>query len=207
MERLNSQTEILYDANLIVYYCFFAKIGSNHVRIIELTNKTRDLTHNLIPDIKIFTIKMVVDELKLKTISKIVTEYLGTLHKLTGLPRKGRHALKWRLIAQIEDNLDKLLDKHWFEVKEYSPENSQIKKIENFFLGLENDPKMIKLMARKGKTDPIPSPVDNSLICCSNDNNCVLVSNDRDITCFSEELKNVSLCYEIVSLSSLPRIQ
>ncbi len=61
---------------------------------------------------------------------------------------------------------------------------------------------MIKLRARKGK---ILSTVDKALICCSKNDQCILVSNDIDITCFSEELKNDSLCHEIIALSSLPR--
>lgn len=207
MERLIRKPAILYDANLIVYYCFFVKIGTNRVRIIELTNKTRDLTHKLIPNTKIVTIKMVIGELKLKTITTIVSEYLKTPHRLTGLPRKGRHALRWKLIDAIEKNLDELIEKQWFEVKDYSPDDRQVTNLKQFFLNLTTDQRMIKLMAKKGRSSPIPSSVDNALICCSDNDQCILVSNDFDITCFSEELKNDSLCHEIIALSSLPRIQ
>ncbi len=55
------------------------------MRIVELTDKTRNLTHALIPETKIVTIQMVIDELKLKTIATIVSEYLETPHRLAGL--------------------------------------------------------------------------------------------------------------------------
>lgn len=210
MKRLQGQTQILYDANIIVYYSFFVQISSDRIRILELTNKTRNLTHNLIQNnSKIVTIKMVMDELHKKTIAQIVKEYLKNPHQLVGLPRKGRNrpAFALQLAQKIEKNIDDLESKSWFEVKNYTPDDNDMKNVKNFFYSLKNNSKMIKLMKKKNKKIPVPSYVDCALICCSLSTNTILLSNDYDITCFKDKLKKNNLCHEIIDLPSIKIIQ
>lgn len=192
--------EVIYDANIIVYYCFL----DGNVRILELTNKVRKMTQNLInSNCQVVAPYFIINELKIKGIAKIIQEYLDNPFRLIGVPRKPRKMFNLRLMNKIEKNFSDMEGKSWFRIKNYVHDDDELKYIQKFFLSRLDTDKMDKLLNKKNRSIPYPSDEDLYLILFSKENSSSLISNDYDITCFSEELFDEELCYEIISLSDI----
>ena len=133
MNRLKNNMEVIYDSNLIIYYCFSTK---KH-KIIELTNKTQKLTEFLIKQNSNITIpEFLINELRKEKLTKIVSNYISSRREVTNLPKNQTYLFKLEL-----ENLIPFLKKNWINIEQYQPKD-EIKDIENFFLKLsQNDKK------------------------------------------------------------------
>ena len=73
MDRLKDYSSVVYDAQMIVYYCFLY----GKYRLTGRTTKTRDLTQFLVNNgIKICVPDFIIDEINHKSIPKIVNDYV-----------------------------------------------------------------------------------------------------------------------------------
>ena len=96
MDKLKNYQFTIYDAQIIIYYCFLYKT----YRIMELTKKARLLTQFLINHgTKIVVPESVIYELKKKGIGNIVSQYTSTMHpsQVTGLKNKPTYTFEYRL--------------------------------------------------------------------------------------------------------------
>ena len=103
MKRLKNNHHVIYDAQLIIYYCFLFK---NH-RIIELTNQSRILTQFLINQgIQIVVPESIIHEIKKKGFEKIISEYTSSKYpmQIIGLSKNLSPAFEYRLKMKIENN-------------------------------------------------------------------------------------------------------
>ena len=89
---------------------------------------------------------------------------------------------------KIEDNFYKMINKNWFEIKEYSPNESFIDQIKGFYINFKDIEMLNEFLTIKRRESPIPSEVDLELIAFSKDMDFPIISNDTDITFFAEEL-------------------
>ncbi len=187
MKRLENSHHVIYDAQLIIYYCFLFK---NH-RIIELTNKSRLLTQFLINhEIQIVVPESIINEIKKKGFGKIISEYTSSKYpmQIIGLPKNLSPTFEYRMKKKIEDNFYKMINKNWFEIKEYSPNESFIDQIKGFYINFKDIEMLNEFLTIKRRESPIPSEVDLELIAFSKDMDFPIISNDNDITFFAEEL-------------------
>lgn len=203
MRRFAGSNTVIYDANILVYYCFLDR----DVKILGLTTKSRKLTEFLVNKGLIITVPdFIIAEIKRKTIGKIVREYLDdpkNMSRIIGMPKKPRPSLVLRIKNKVEDNFFDLEGKSWFNKEKYNPALAELNKIQNFFSRQSGTQKMTMLLSLKKRTNMLPSDEDLSLILFSNDKQLSLISNDHDITCFSEELLRDGLCYDIVRLNDI----
>ena len=68
MDRFKDYSSVVYDAQMIVYYCFLYK----NYKLIDRTTKTRNLTQFLINNgVEICVPNFIIDEINHKSIPKI----------------------------------------------------------------------------------------------------------------------------------------
>lgn len=67
MDRLKNDSQVVYDANIIIYYCFLYKTH----KIVEKTTKTRKLTQILVDNnVEIVVPEFIIHEINNKRVSK-----------------------------------------------------------------------------------------------------------------------------------------
>ncbi|MBQ8018458.1 MAG: hypothetical protein IJ258_10210 [Methanobrevibacter sp.] len=78
MDRFKNYSKVVYDAQIIVYYCFLY----GKYKLTGHTTKARDLTQFLINnEIQICVPEFILDEINHKSIPKIVNEYVEDKRK------------------------------------------------------------------------------------------------------------------------------
>ena len=144
MKRLSNFENVIYDANILVYYCFNTK---NH-SIIELTKKTHELTNFLMENnTSIIIPKFIVEEIRTKTIRKILEKYIST-KQLTNLPKNPNMIFKLGLEHRVKTKFQKLLKKEWIYIENYNPSEELLDKTYDYFDNLETHPLLIELPRR-----------------------------------------------------------
>lgn len=187
MNRLINNQHVIYDTQLLIYYCFHYK----DYRILELTTKSKTLTEFLIKhNVKVIVPESVIIEINKKGFSKIIDDYTnsGNPSQIIGLSKNPTKGFRFRLQEVIEDNFHQLTNKKWFGIIKYSPTQSNIDSIKNFFNNIDNEEKLEEFLTKKRRNTPVPSQVDLELIAFSKDMESPVVSNDYDITFFADEL-------------------
>lgn len=104
---------------------------------------------------------------------------------------------------KLQKKFRKMQEKDWFLIEVYFPTKNLYKQIEDFFKGLEYHPLIKEFLRLKQKTSPIPSFEDIGLIAYSKQKGHPIITNDRDITFFCEELVKNKLSGEIFALQDL----
>ena len=118
MERLINYSKVVYDANIIIYYCF---LYNNH-RIVEYTNKARKLTQFLVENnVEIWIPEFIIHEINHKGFPRIVEEYINNKNSIVGVSANPSHGFVLRLVKKLQNNFRKLQQKDYFHVKSYSP--------------------------------------------------------------------------------------
>lgn len=198
-------SEVLYDANVIIYYSSFISIPFRGITIelcmIE-TAKIHKLTKELVESgKKIITLKLVWEEIEKKGIARLIDDFCNN-PQIKGKFNSKEIPDRVRLIfaAKMERKLKKIKMKEWFDITNYVPDQNCINTLKHFYLSLDGTPKMMEHFHKKGNYNPVPSYQDRALLCCSSEYNILLVSNDSDITDFMEELKKEGHCFEIFDL-------
>ena len=204
--KIPPYSQALYDANIIIYYCFFVNIkGGITLKYSDFTSKSHKLTKEFIDNnIDISSPQLIINEIHRKGIAVIVDEYCDSYE---GKSRLGfsyvPDALRHQISERITQKLRKLKDKDWFKVINYIPDMIDIDAVEKFYTSIETTTKMVEHMDKKGVDSPVPSYHDMLLICCSSDCNAPIITNDSDITNFSSELKSNGHCFEVINLNDV----
>ncbi len=202
MNRLKNNQYTIYDAQIIIYYCFLYK---NH-RIVELTNKARILTAFLIKNnVTIIVPASIIMEIFNKGFEKIISEYTSSKYpnQITGLTKKLSYVFEYRLQRKVEKNFNNMINSNWFEVRPHFPSEASIDDIIDFFKNINDKSKLNEFLNEKDRYDPVPSRIDMELIAFSKEISSPIISNDYDITFFAEELFEENLSDEIYPLKEL----
>ena len=201
MKRFEKYDKVIYDANIIIYYCFMF----GNYQIINLTNKSRELTHFLTKKgFKIITSQLTMGEIKNKGATKIICDYV-LANQIENFPRKRNHSLIARLQYKFENNLKKLENKKWFDIYNFQLNDENRKPLEDFFLSIDENT-LEKFLKNKDRNTPVPAEGDLLLMAFSKKIRSPIVSNDKDFTFFANELYMQNLTSEIISFESLPFI-
>jgi len=204
-----TQKKVIYDANLIIYYCFMheekIKGRTVNIRVMGFTNRIQTLTEQFVTaGFKIETISGVVAEIFDKGIAKIVDEFCDDpqTKSLIGLPERVKISsrIRLRLAQKTEEKIRRLQNKPWFKVIEYHPDERAIRTVKDFYLSLNGTLKMEKHKRKKRTSVPYPSDVDMALLTYSKKTGATIVTNDSDLTDFKEELEGERLCYGIMAV-------
>lgn len=138
--KVDHCSQALYDANCIVYYCFNMQVkgrnGQVNLKYTELTDKIRVLTEKLhLKGSDIFTLNLVMDEIRRKSVAKLVDEYCDTPDARRKLgARYINDAVRYRIQSNVKTKIRKLQSKDWLNVTVYNPEEADIQNVEDFYL-------------------------------------------------------------------------
>jgi hypothetical protein len=201
MDRFNNYSGVAYDAQIIVYYCFSYK----GYKLTGRTTKARDLTQYLVNNgTAIYVPDFIIDEIKHKSIPKIVNDYIEDRRKpILEWPPHPSHGLVLRLTDKVKANFENLQKKNYFNVVEYSPDEITFNTIKSFFMNFNDKDKLNEFLNLKNTNILSPSDEDIMLILFAKDKQIPLISNDWDITFFFEELADKNLAHEIVNFKDI----
>lgn len=198
-------SKILLDSNVIIYYIISLEITRGGSKIPLKVDRFTDQAHKIVSDFRdqdkiIAAPKFVLNEIRKKRLATIVDEYCDSQFKDLLNVDQINDKIRLHIVGKAKQKLKKFTHKDWFEKLDYEPENDDINAIRRFYKSLEDTEEMREHMRRKRVFEPCPAPIDMSLLCCSADLGAPLISNDTDITKFSNKLEKEGLCYQIINL-------
>ncbi|WP_458403069.1 hypothetical protein [Methanobrevibacter sp.] len=201
MDRFKRESEVVYDANIIIFYCFLYK---NH-RIVEKTNKARKLTQYLVNNgIEIKVPEFIIHEINNKGFPKIVDDYLNDKKNvIVDVSRNPPHGLTLRLVQKLQNNFKNLQKKDYFHIEEYEPEEKLFDSIKSFFMNFNDKAKLDEFYDLKHVEELSPSDEDMKLILFAMERTAPLISDDWDVTFFREELSQKNLAHEIINFKEI----
>ena len=201
MDRFKKYSTIVYDAQIIVYYCFLY----DKYKLIGLTTKTRDLTQFLINNgVKVCVPKFIINEINHKSIPKIVNDYVeDKRNPILEWPPCPSYGLVLKLTDKVRNNFESLQKKDYFNIVDYCPDKKSFNSIQSFFKNFNEKEKLNEFLNLKNAESLSPSDEDMMLILFAKDIQSPLISNDLDITFFVDELINENLAYDIVNFKEI----
>lgn len=201
MDRFKNKTEVVYDANILIFYCFLYK---NH-RIVEKTTKTRHLTQYLVDNgVEIIVPEFIIHEINNKGFPKIVDDYLNDKRNvIVDVSKNPPHGFTLRLVQKLQNNFKNLQKKDYFHTESYEPEEKLFNSIKSFFRNFNDKDKLNKFYALKHTDELSPSDEDMKLILFAMQRDSPLISDDWDITFFREELSQKNLAHEIINFKEI----
>ena len=201
MDRFKDYSSVVYDAQMIVYYCFLYK----NYKLIDRTTKTRNLTQFLINNgVEICVPNFIIDEINHKSIPKIVNDYIEDKRKpILEWPPRPSPGLVLKLTDKVRNNFENLQKKNYFNVADYFPDKTSFDLIKSFFMNFNDKDKLNEFLDLKNTDELSPSDEDMMLILFAKYKQSPLISNDWDITFFAEELYTKNLAYEIFNFKDI----
>lgn len=201
MDRFKRESEVVYDANIIIFYCFSYK---SH-RIVEKTTKARTLTQYLVDNkVEICVPEFIIHEINNKGFPKIVEDYLNDKKNvIVDVSKNPSHGFTLRLVKKLQNNFKNLQKKNYFHIEEYEPEEKLFDSIKSFFMNFNDKTKLNEFYALKHTEELSPSNADMKLILFAMQKNAPLISDDWDVTFFRNELAQVSLAHEIINFKEI----
>lgn len=201
MDRFKNKSEVVYDANIIIFYCFLYKTH----RIIEKTTKARTLTQYLVDNgVKICVPEFIIHEINNKGFPKIVDDYLNDKRNvIVDVSRNPPHGLTLRLVQKLQNNFKNLQKKDYFNIEIYEPEEKLFDSIESFFMNFNDNDKLNEYYNLKHTDELSPSDEDMKLILFAMERTAPLISDDWDVTFFREELSHQNLAHEIINFKEI----
>lgn len=201
MDQFKNYSNVVYDAQIIVYYCF----QYDKYKLTGFTTKTRDLTQFLTNNgIEICVPSFIINEINHKSIPKIVNDYVEDKRKpILEWPPKPTYGLVLKLTDRVRNNFENIQKKNYFNVVNYSPDKNSFNSMKSFFKNFNDKEKINEFLTLKNAENLSPSDEDLMLILFARDIQAPLISNDWDITFFAEELANENLAYIIVNFKDI----
>lgn len=201
MDRFKNKSEVVYDANIIIFYCFLYKTH----RIVEKTTKARTLTQYLVDNgVKICVPEFIIHEINNKGFPKIVDDYLNDKRNvIVDVSRNPPHGLTLRLVQKLQNNFKNLQKKDYFNIEIYEPEEKLFDSIESFFMNFNDNDKLNEYYNLKHTDELSPSDEDMKLILFAMERTAPLISDDWDVTFFREELSHQNLAHEIINFKEI----
>lgn len=202
MQRLEGFSQIAYDTNVLVYYCFEVNIpDANPKRIIraQLTPHTKAITETLKSNgQKITTILDAYRELE-DVVNKAVVKELDTprAKQMLGIAENApvRQQTKLHVQTAVTRHVKKLKAASWFVLNhEFTPSPTAFASLRKFFDSIP--------LVDLGDSDPA-SAVDIKLVNFGAVSQIPLVTNDGGIHKFAGRLQAAGLAYRIYDLKAL----
>jgi hypothetical protein len=199
MRRLAGFSLIAYDTNCLVYYCFLVDIPETNPKItitVRQTGQARAVTDYLVShQQKVTTIQEAYEELNnciYNAVEERMTDREVEAQLGCSQGQKVPDQRKLQVQQSVERKAKKLENKSWFVLdREYA---SALARLQQFFNSQE--------AAKFGRSKK-PKSVDMKLIDFGLVRQAPLVTNDRGISSFSNELKTAGLGFALHNLMDL----
>ena len=189
MIRLKNETQIIYDANVIIYSLFPEKY-----KIPFLTTSAKKLNNFLLnQESTIVVPHFIICEIERKGYYNVIRDYFKDL----------RPSSRFQLMIKLRHNFENLKKHENFSQEYYQPCEELLDSIDNAFADFNNLDNIDKYFMRKHTDVLNPSIEDKKLILFSKDKECPVISNDLDLTFFQEELLKRNLVHEIIDFASI----
>jgi len=203
MDRLAGFAVIIFDANCIIYHCFRVdlKVDATVVSVTSrFTPHTRQITEKLIANNqKVTTTQAAFDEVR-DCVFNAVEERMSDREVEAQLGyaqgEKVPDQIKLKVTQSVEKHVRKLqTSTSWFYVDTgFVPDGMALRALKRFFDSQST--------ATLGKSKP-PSQVDMELINCGSQRQLPLVTNDRGISNFAEQLIAARLAFRLHNLMDI----
>lgn len=169
MNRLKDVDQVIYDANIIIYYSF----PEGKYRLIGLTKPAERLTNFLFnQDSTIVVPSFIISEIEHKGYFDIIDEYFLDIEIDS----------KYRLLRKVRNKFENLLEHDNFLIENYKPSIKSLHSINDAYTKFNNLNDIDEYFTLK-HTDALNPSIENQmLILFSKEKKCPLVSNDLDIT-------------------------
>ena len=189
MIRLENETQVIYDANVIIYSLFPEKY-----KIPLLTALAKDLNNFLFnKESTIVVPHFIICEIERKGYYKVIDDYFKDL----------RPSSSFKLMIKLRHNFENLKKHENFSQEYYQPCEKLLESIDNAFIDFNNLDNIDEYFMRKHTDVLNPSIEDKKLILFSKDKECPIISNDLDLTFFHEELLKRNLVHQIIDFKSI----
>ena len=189
MIRLENETHVIYDANVIIYSLFPEKY-----KVPLLTALAKDLNNFLFNhESKIVVPHFIISEIERKGYYKVIDDYFKDL----------RPSSRFQLMIKFRHNFKNLKKHENFLQEYYQPSEELLDSIDNAFIDFNNLDNIDEYFMRKHTDVLDPSIEDKKLILFSKDKEYPVISNDLDLTFFQKELLKRNLVHEIIDFDSI----
>lgn len=203
---------VVYDTNCIVYHCFLITErrvdGATVILKDPNTDKIRGVTEILvIAGKRICTLQCAWDEVRRVTAAKVVSDRQAQLRIQLGLPPGDNLPpdLVLKLTRALQKNAKALAREVWFQIDAgFTALYRDIAPVRKLYEDLARDPAQQHRFAR-GK-NPVPSEVDIQLILYSGSLGASLLTNDRGLSDFDNELRAAGFCHAVRGLETVQLI-
>ena len=170
MIRLENETQVIYDANVIIYSLFPEKY-----KIPLLTALAKDLNNLLFnQESTIVVPHFIICEIERKGYYKVIDDYFKDL----------RPSSRFQLMIKLRHNFENLKKHENFSQEYYQPCEKLLESIDNAFIDFNNLDNIDEYFMRKHTDVLDPSIEDKKLILFSKDKEYPVISNDLDLTFF-----------------------
>lgn len=212
MDSLLAYPAIIYDTQCFVYYCldFLEKIGGVDTALLSDKAKfIQKITGRLISIGKrVVTIQKLYEEIARSNLTaSIISDFVEdqNIRKRLGVRATSPvpFAIKLSLMRKLDKKIRGLQSKNWLTIHPFSGSPESVQSIRDFYTSLERDARMIELLRRKGRTVCYPAENDIHLILFSKEKALPIVSNDRDLVDFREDLEQKAFCHKIIPLLTI----
>ena len=189
MIRLENETQVIYDANVIIYSLFPEKY-----KIPFFTTSAKKLNNYLFNhESTIVVPHFIIFEIERKGYYNVIDDYFKDL----------RPASRFQLMIKLRHNFANLKKHKNFSQEYYLPSEDSLYSINDAFIDFNNLDNIDEYFMRKHTDVLNPSSEDKKLILFSKDKECQVISNDLDLTFFYEELLKRNLVHEIIDFMSI----
>ena len=189
MNRLENETQVIYDANVIIYSLFPEKYKIP--LFTALAKKLNDFLFN--QESTIMVPHFIIAEIERKGYYNVINDYFKDL----------RQSSKFQLMIKLRHNFENLKKHENFSQEYYQPSQDLLDSIDNAFIDFANLKNIGEYFIRKHTDVLNPSIEDKKLIIFSKDKKCPIISNDLDLTFFQEELLKRNLVHKIIDFKSI----
>lgn len=190
MNRLKDVDQVIYDANIIIYYSF----PEGKYRLIGLTKPAEKLTNFLFnQDSKIVVPSFIISEIEHNGYFDIIEDYFLDMEIDS----------KYRLLRKVRKKFEKLLQHDNFLIENYEPPSKLLESINDAYVNFNNLDNIDAYFMEKHIDTLNPSIEDKMLILFSKEKKCPVVSNDLDLTFFRKHLLKLNLVHEIIDFRTI----
>jgi hypothetical protein len=210
VERLLSYQAVLYDANIIIYYCFYSpvRLTADVECVVDagaMTDTVRRISERLRKEERMIrTIRIIMDEItdtvladavKRRVSEEEVRQELGLVRGMT-FPK----VLELQIVEKCRKTTRKIQASSWFAVDEFEANTPELNGLKQYYRNVAADPMLRARFRLKGV---MPSEPDLHLMAYSRSSGLPVLSDDGHFVVLRAELKSLGFVTEIVPLRSV----
>jgi len=214
LNRLLAYQAVLYDANIIIYYCFYCPLRLSRdvesvVDLGELTESVRRISDRLRSEgRKIRTIRAIIDEISETLLADIVRRRVcdEEVRETVGLVRGDPFPplLELQILEKCRKSVRKVQSSNWFYVDEFIAAAPELAALRQFFRNAANDPAIHARFSRSKGI--IPSEPDLHLMAYSRNSRLPVLTDDGHFIILRTGLEALALVTEVVPVRSVVSI-